>query len=236
MTNGGFTKIFVVGRREREMIMKGRIIKICVMIPALLIAVKVAVTVVVIAFGYLFIVISSLIPYEKNYKPDDNISEAIYEAVGDEKVRYCGKKYINPGKMGVSGEFAIYTYQIRDPEDEDLLTDMVEAANAVIKGKKVAQKMKVVIEEEFVSGAYRTAVSVRNYYEEEDGYRQYDFFQNLYIGQTIFDSYNKAETYINLPDIKRLCVSKEIARDAEEEGIDWYEIWPDLEYYEVLED
>ena len=48
-------------------------------------------------------------------------------------------------------------------------------------------------------------------------------------------SYNKAVTYINLPDIKRLCISKEIAHDAEENGIDWYEIWPDLEYFEVTE-
>lgn len=209
----------------------GNLFKICVIVPALLIAVKV----VVIVVGYFFIVVSSLIPYEKKYEPDDNISKAIYEAVGEKKVRYCGKKYINPGKLGVSGEFAIYTYQIRDHEDENLLTDMAEAANTVIEGKRVAQKIEVVIEEEFVSRAYRTAISLRNYYEEEDGYRQYDSFQNLYIGETIFDTYNKAETYINLPDIKRLCISKEIARDAEENGIDWYEIWPDLEYYEVTD-
>ena len=48
--------------------------------------------------------------------------------------------------------------------------------------------------------------------------------------------YNKASTYINLPDIKSLVVEKKIDQSAEEEGIDWYEIWPDLEYYEVLED
>lgn len=209
-------------------IIEDLLIKLCVIVAALLIAFRVF----VIVIGCLLIAFRS---YEKKYEPDDNISEAIYEAVGDEKVRYCGKKYINPGKLGVSGEFAIYTYQIRDHEDENLLTDMAEAANTVIEGKRVAQKIGVVIEEEFVSGAYRTAISLRNYYEEEDGYRQYDSFQNLYIGETIFDTYNKAETYINLPDIKRLCISKEIARDAEENGIDWYEIWPDLEYYEVTD-
>lgn len=122
-------------------IIGNRLIRICVIIPALLIAAKIvvkAVKVVVIVVGYFFIVVSSLIPYEKKYEPDDNISKAIYEAVGDEKVRYCGKKYINPGKLGVSGEYAIYTYQIRDHEDENLLTDMVEAANTVIEGKREA--------------------------------------------------------------------------------------------------
>ena len=42
----------------------------------------------------------------------------------------------------------------------NLLTDMVEVANAVIKkDKTVMQKINLVIEEEFVSGAYRTAAS-----------------------------------------------------------------------------
>ncbi|MBD5477280.1 MAG: hypothetical protein HDR17_15095 [Lachnospiraceae bacterium] len=95
----------------------------------------------------------------------------------------------------------------------------------------------MVIEEEFVSGAYRTAASLQNYYEGVDGYKQYKSFQDLYIGETFSSSsYSKASTYTTLPDIRRLCVIKEIAQDAEEEGIDWYEIWPDLEYYEVLED
>ena len=47
--------------------------------------------------------------------------------------------------------------------------------------------------------------------------------------------YDKQSININLPDIKSLVVSEKIARSAEKEGIDWYEIWPDLEYYKVLE-
>ena len=213
-----------------------KLIKTCASILISLFVVRMAVIVIVIVIGYLLIVLKSFGLFEKKYKPDDIISEAIYEAVGDEKVRYCGKKLKNPGNLGVSAEFITYTYQIRDHEDANLLTDMVEAANAVIKkDKTVMQKINLVIKEEFVSGAYRTAVSLRNYYEVEDGYKQYKSFQNLYIGETVFSSgpYGKASTYTTLPDIRRLCVIKEIAQDAEEEGIDWYEVWPDLEYYEV---
>ena len=225
---------------DEETVVKKRIIEKCVNILIALVAVGVAAGMVVrvatIVIGGLIIVSKS---YEKKYKPDDLISEAIYEAVGDEKVRYCGKQLRNPGNLGVSAEYITYTYQIRDHEDANLLTDMVEAANAVIKkDKTVMQKINLVIEEEFVSGAYRTAVSLQNYYEGVNEYIQYKSFQNLYIGETVFSSgpYGKASTYTTLPDIRRLCVIKEIAQDAEEEGIDWCEIWPDLEWYEVLED
>lgn len=51
-----------------------------------------------------------------------------------------------------------------------------------------------------------------------------------------YSPFDKLSTYINLPDIKSLAVSKKIAQIAEEEGIDWYEIWPDLEHYRVFED
>lgn len=218
--------------------MKKRIFKICISILILLAAVRAALRrgtrIATIMIGCLIIVVQS---HEKKYEPDDIISEAIYEAVGDKKVRYCGEQYSKPGNLGVSGEIATYTYEIRDHEDANLLTNMVEAANAVMKEKKVKQKISITIREEFVSRAYRSAVGLRNYYVSEEGYEQYETLQYLYIGETVFDSspYGKAETYTSLPDIKRLVVSREIAKDAEEEGIDWYEIWPDLEYYEISE-
>ncbi len=46
---------------------------------------------------------------------------------------------------------------------------------------------------------------------------------------------NEVSTYINLPDIKNLTVTEKIVQFAEDEGIDWYEIWPDLEHYEVFD-
>ena len=227
----GITNLIFYPYTDEETVVK-KVIKICVSIFISLLVARMA----LIAIGCLIVVAKS---YEKNYKPDDIITEAIYEAVGSKKVRYCGKQYSKPGNLGVSGEIVTYTYKIRDHEDANLLTDMVEAANAVIKEKRVIQKIDLVIEEEFVSGAYRAATSIRNYYyhAEEDGYEQYETLQCLYIGETIFDSspYSKASTYTTLPDIRRLCVIKEIAQDAEEDGIDWYEIWPDLEWYEVKE-
>lgn len=121
------------------------------------------------------------------------------------------------------------------------MTDMVEAANAVVAEKKVTKKIRLVIREKMPGGT-EAVVSLRNYYESEDVFEQYGSFQNLNIYGTERSNkgnaspYNKASTYINLPDVKSLVVSQKIAKNAEEEGIDWYEIWPDWEYYEVLED
>lgn len=205
--------------------MKKKIAKICAFILAVLILV---ITIVIGIIVFLF-------DYEGSKRPNDAISKAICEAVGKKNIYYQGKRSDN------LSEIIIYDYLVHDYEDETMLTDMVEAANAVVAEKKVTKKIRLVIREKMPGGT-EAVVSLRNYYESEDVFEQYGSFQNLNIYGTERSNkgnaspYNKASTYINLPDVKSLVVSQKIAKNAEEEGIDWYEIWPDLEYYEVLED
>ncbi|MDE6627385.1 MAG: hypothetical protein K2K56_13605 [Lachnospiraceae bacterium] len=176
--------------------------------------------------------------HEVNKSPDDDISKAIYEAVERKKVHYHGKQSSN------SGEIAWYEYTVHDYEDENVLTNMVEAVNAVMIEKETTEKICVVIREETMEGGGTEGVaSLCNYYENGDEFEKYESLQSLYIYGTERSimrkrgsPYDKVSTYINLPDIKRLTVSKKIAQSVEEEGIDWYEIWPDLEYYEVLDE
>ena len=169
-----------------------------------------------------------------NKKPDDDFSKAIYEAVGRKKVSYSGKSSNHPEDV------AIYEYLVHDYKDENVLEDMVKAANAVMKEKDMTGKKDLDLREE-VPGGNEPVASLRTYYEDEDGYEEYGSFQNLHIYGTVHSKmrrhspYDKLSTYINLPDIKSLTVSKKIAQSAEEEGIDWYEIWPELEHYRVLE-
>ncbi len=178
-----------------------------------------------------------------NKRPNDDISKAIYEAVGRKKVYYQGNKIYKLGENSDNPvEIVGYEYLVRDYEDENVLVDMVEAANAVMEEKEVKEKMDLVLWEE-IPGGIEAVTSVRTYYEGEDGYELYGSFQTLHIYGTDLSfmrnqgsPYDKISTYINLPDIKNLVVSKKIAKTAEEEGIDWYEIWPDLEHYKVLED
>lgn len=178
---------------------------------------------------------------EVNEKPDDDISEAIHEAIGRKKMYYHGKQYSN------RGEVAWYEYTVHDYEDENVLTDMVEAVNVVLEEREISEKVHLGIREEmgFDGGGTEGVASLSNYNENEDGSEKYDFLQNLYIRGTedsekgdnsLYNKPNKPSTYINLPNIKSLVVSEKIAQIAEDEGIDWYEIWPDLEHYEVLEE
>ncbi|MDE7177563.1 MAG: hypothetical protein K2O59_07065 [Lachnospiraceae bacterium] len=173
--------------------------------------------------------------HEVNKRPDDDISEAIYEAVGSEKVYYYGKSSEHPE------DTAIYQYLVHDYKDENVLAGMLEAANTVMEERETTDKIILDLREETPGAGAESVVSLCTYYESEDGYELYGSFQNLYIYGTKRSNmsgrspYDKVSTYINLPDIKSLVVSKKIAQSAEEEGIDWYEIWPDLEYYEVLE-
>lgn len=214
--------------------MENLLIKICAIPDAVVIGIKILI---VVAGCFIFAFACSL-SNKKNHEPDDIISEAICEAAGSKTLRYCGKRYLEPGRLGVSGEFALYEYEILDYEVEIPLTDIIEAANSVIKEKKIIQKIDFDLWEKSTSRAHRSVVHLSNYYVDEDGYEQYESLQILSIcGSVVGDSpYNKASTYINLPDIKRLYVTEKVAKDAEENGIDWYDIWPDLEYIKVTED
>lgn len=172
--------------------------------------------------------------YGGNHRPDDDISKAIYEAVGRKKVYYSGTEIYD------SEDKVVYDYLVHDYKDENVLENMVKAANAVMEEKELTGKINLDLREE-VPGGNEPVASIRTYYEDEDGCEEYESFQNLHIYGTELSimsrhsPYDKLSTYINLPDIKSLTVSKKIAQIAEDEGIDWYEIWPELEHYRVLE-
>ena len=48
-----------------------------------------------------------------------------------------------------------------------------------------------------------------------------------------FGGYNEVSTYEDLKDIKSLILEVDINERMEEGGVDWYEIWPDLEHYDI---
>ena len=81
-----------------------------------------------------------------------------------------------------------------------------------------------------------SVIRISNYYMSPDRYDDYQcvevFGMLPEFPETI---YSHAETYLQLKNIKILVVTPEIDKNAKENGIDWYEVWPGLEYYEVRE-
>lgn len=111
----------------------------------------------VVIFGYSF----GLFQRDKKY--DDDISKGIYEVAGEKKVYYEGKE-----AAGLDVEAIMYNYVVYDYEDGNLLMDMAEAVNAVIKEKKISKKIHIVIWGK-MSGGTEPVVSMRNYYKSEGG-------------------------------------------------------------------
>ena len=164
-----------------------------------------------------------------NKKADDDISKAIYEAVGED-VFYLTKEETSQGVLR-------YEYLIKE-EQEDLLQNIVFMLNDAIKQSEIENKVNIFFEYELPGG---TGWSVRlcNYSNDELTAPDCEGLQRLVISgnkhEYSGDYYNNPNSYINIPNIKYLEVRKNIYDRAEAEGIDWYEYWPELESVEVFE-
>ncbi len=76
--------------------------------------------------------------------------------------------------------------------------------------------------------------NLMNYSDEILEISDYDTLQRLCIGGRQESIYTEPETYINLDDIRRLEIGSELQRKAEENNVDWYEYWSDLESVEIF--
>lgn len=165
-----------------------------------------------------------------NFKADDAISRAVYEAVGAKELRYRGQS------DNTAGTTTYYTYHI-NKEKEGTAEEAVEAINEVMEQKVTSHKISISFYKEFVRGAYEPLFIVCNYTDGYSSSANYEKVQYLCILGTHhgFEEsiYNDPETYKNFPDIQYLKVSEKIQKAADEAGIDWYEYWPDLKTVEV---
>lgn len=165
----------------------------------------------------------------------DTVARAVHKQVG-RKVSYWRKAISTDGIQQ-------YMYFILD-EEEKILVDMAETVDKVLKEKDIREKVVLVVMEEWDGIDLSTPViNLSNYNEvvvgvsdDADDYQSQSLnYLIIYGNEGSKNSlYNQASTYINLKNIKYLRVVDMVNQNAKEEGIDWYEIWPDLEGYEVF--
>lgn len=163
----------------------------------------------------------------KNQKADDEISKAIYDKIG-RKAYYEGKEDRNWNEVW-------YNYLIRDKKDENLLADIVSTVNLQLEENDIDKKIVIAIWEE-ISGGETQIAKISNYDNGKIGNFRCQYLYYLVIrGNDIADysSYNQASFYPVLEGIEYLEVIEKVNKNAEEEGIDWYEVFPDLKGYEV---
>lgn len=153
----------------------------------------------------------------------DSVAWAIHKKVGN-KVHYEGKRREEENEVK-------YVYLIRDRQDENLLADLVDAVNEKLETKDVQKKVGLIIWEE-IAGGIMPVVFLYNHHN--NSIRSGIYYIEI-SGNDVADysSFDRASYYPTLEGIEYLRVIDKVNKSAEEEGIDWYEVFPDLKGYEV---
>ena len=150
--------------------------------------------------------------------PYDKFSRAIYREMGDDIWYYYKDK-------GRSGEKEYY--YIIEKCDRDTITRFSKVLNDLAQEEK--KKIAIYVEVEDPYGS-ESVLNLKNYSNDNSEQADYERFYALSISYPDFEEgLRNPQTYTGIEGIKYLRIDSEMQKRAEEQGIDWYEIWPDLE-------
>lgn len=160
-----------------------------------------------------------------DYEADDLISEAIDRVVNSDDIYYQGSH--------VASEDIIYYEYLIVHEKQGQIEQIVNAVNDVLKAGTVSSKINIDCWIAVPGGASRV-VNLMNYSDKSLEAPDYGTLQRLCISGQQESIYTEPLTYTSLVNIRKLEISLEIQKKAEEDKIDWYSYWPDLESVETL--
>ena len=150
--------------------------------------------------------------------PYDKFSRAIYREMGDDIWYYYKDK-------GRSGEKEYY--YIIEKCDRDTITRCSKVLNDLAQEEK--KKIAIYVEVEDPYGS-ESVLNLKNYSNDNSERADYERFYALSISYPDFEEgLRNPQTYTGIEGIKYLRIDSEMQKKAEEQGIDWYEVWPDLE-------
>ena len=156
--------------------------------------------------------------------PYDKFSRAIYREMGDDIWYYYKDK-------GRSGEKEYY--YIIEKCDRDTITRFSKVLNDLAQEEK--KKIAIYVEVEDPYGS-ESVLNLKNYSNDNSERADYERFYALSISYPDFEEgLRNPQTYTGIEGIKYLRIDSEMQKKAEEQGIDWYEIWPDLEDVVIID-
>ena len=158
---------------------------------------------------------------------DDNISQTMLDLIGDD--------YWYSGKETYNDEWVRYGYVIRKNDLSIMETFVSAVLNVEITGD---ENIIFSVVEESSNGYFDELFVLSNYdcYDGAGG-ETLDYLGYLkirYDGYAM-EMWHDPKTYTTFENIKYLEIPDVMQKKAEEEEIDWYEIWPDLVGVEVIE-
>ncbi len=157
-------------------------------------------------------------------KRNDPVIKAIQEVLKDD-VTLC--EYDKNG----DGSFSFYAYLLNVCE-KDVIAGMESTLNNI--EEKPQKRICVCIWDDMSFGrGNRTSVFALMNYSSEGVLTENGKFSYLYICDSDLarheEFYMNPDTYTALSDIRYLEIEEPMQTLAEEAGIDWYEVWPELE-------
>ena len=156
--------------------------------------------------------------------PYDKFSRAIYREMGDDIWYYYKDK-------GRSGEKEYY--YIIEKCDRDTITRFAKVLNDLAQEEK--KKIAIYVEVEDPYGS-ESVLNLKNYSNDNSEQADYERFYALSISYPDFEEeLRNPQTYTGIEGIKYLRIDSEMQKRAEEQRIDWYEIWPDLEDVVIID-
>ena len=157
---------------------------------------------------------------EHNRRPNDELSRSVKEAVGDD-FYYQGKH------EDVFG--GIWYEYLAKKKDKAAIANLVNALNDAVENEQ--RKIGVQVGGEFPCGI-ENVIMLENYSDDGletpdyDGMYAISIWEPDHIRDECFDD---PSIYTEIEGIRKLRIDSEMQEKAEKEGIDWYEIWPELE-------
>ncbi len=158
---------------------------------------------------------------ESGQKPDDEISRVVWERTGE--------NFHYRGKQEYTGDEVEYEYQIKK-KDKAAIANLVNAFNDVGEGEQ--RKIRGWVYAEFMRNGLEPIFSIANFSDDGLEAPDYSGMYALYIRgpDHVSDKYFfDPSIYTEIEGIRKLCIDSEMQQKAEEQGIDWHELWPDLE-------
>lgn len=163
---------------------------------------------------------------EHDLRPRDNLTRAVRKEMKKD-LRYLLRDE-------TSADGIVYKYEIKN-KDAETISGFVKAINGSLYDEQ--GKISVYVFSEIPYGL-ESVFSLKNYSDRRLETADYDGLCSLYISNPNVSEdpfFLNPSTYTSIKGIKKLEINQQMQKRAEEEGIDWYAYWPDLEEIIVRE-
>ena len=155
----------------------------------------------------------------KNKKADDDLSKLVYETLGED-VYYVSKR----DSQGIK----CYDFLLKKEDKEVVEKFMLTIDEALSQ----SNEKTIVYMACQIPGGLECLILLTNYSDDSLDKANLDGAKEIHIRYPSISNceiFKDPEIYTVLEDVRFLYIEKGVQDLAEEQGIDWYEVWPTLE-------